>query len=173
MKLVFISGSPASWKLTIAKQLSKIIDFWIYHNHLAHDLVVSILKHETHRNTIKRINLIMISEAVKEQINWIINTNCFVYPDDLSYVKKIIDIVNKWWWEVNFVHIICETSKLIDRVVSNSRKQYWKINDKNTLLELLSKKNFSQVPYVNSLIIDNSNISPLETAKMIKNHYKL
>jgi len=173
MKLVFISGAPASWKLTVAEQLSKITDFWIYHNHLAHDLVVSILKHETHTHIIKRINLIMISEAVKEKITWIITTNCFIYPDDLNYVKKIVDIVEKWWWEVNFVHIICDTTKLIDRVIRNSRKQYWKINDKKTLLKLLSEKNFSKIPDVDTLTIDNSYISPIDTAKRIKNHYNL
>ena len=42
MKLIFIYGTPATGKLTVAKVLSNKIGFKVFHNHLTFDLVISI-----------------------------------------------------------------------------------------------------------------------------------
>jgi len=42
MKLVFIYGLPAVGKLTVAKKLSKITGFPIFHNHLVIEMISPI-----------------------------------------------------------------------------------------------------------------------------------
>jgi hypothetical protein len=42
MKLIFIYGSPAVGKLTVAKELASITGYKIFHNHLTFDLASSL-----------------------------------------------------------------------------------------------------------------------------------
>ncbi len=42
MNLIFIHGSPAVGKLTVARELAKLTGFRLFHNHLTVDLVSSI-----------------------------------------------------------------------------------------------------------------------------------
>lgn len=49
MKLIFIYGSPAVGKLTVAKELSKKIGYPIFHNHLTVDLAKVLFDFEDKR----------------------------------------------------------------------------------------------------------------------------
>jgi tRNA uridine 5-carbamoylmethylation protein Kti12 len=42
MKLVFLHGAPAVGKLTVARELSALTGFRLFHNHLTVDLATSL-----------------------------------------------------------------------------------------------------------------------------------
>src|ERR1700751_3457927 len=44
MRLVFIYGMPATGKLTVARELSRITGYPVFHNHLVVDLLLSIFQ---------------------------------------------------------------------------------------------------------------------------------
>ena len=175
MKFVFIYGPPASGKLTVAKELSKITGFRLLHNHLTFDLIESVLgfKHKNfwHHNRILRYRILRL--AAKEKIN-LVFTYCFDHKGDVKKVKKMADIIKNRGGKVYFVQLYCNENVLRKRVKSATRKKYGKIKDVKTLNVALKKgKFFSSVPYKPNFFIDNTNISPKKTALMIKKHYKL
>ena len=176
MKLIFIYGPPASGKFTVAKELAKITDFKLYHNHLAHDLIGSILtpkKHKNFFNLTDDINFFVLSSVAKENIPGVIFTYCYC-PDDAKFVRKIIDSIEKYKGEVNFVQLTCNKSELFSRVTEESRKKYGKLQKVEDLKNLLIKTElYQKISFVESLPIDNTSISAKETAQKIKNHYNL
>jgi shikimate kinase len=44
MKLIFLHGLPGVGKLTVGRELAKLTEFRVFHNHLAVDLVESIFE---------------------------------------------------------------------------------------------------------------------------------
>lgn len=176
MKLIFIYGPPASGKLTVAKELSKITKYKIFHNHLTVDLVNSIFEFGTEIfwKIVSKYRLELIEVAAKENTKGLIFTYFYVQNEDDWFVKKVIKIIKKHNGEVCFVQIHCDKSELIKRVKHSSRKNYAKIKSVKLLKETIKKRDaFSNVPYVKNLVIDNTKLSPKKTAEIIKNHYKL
>lgn len=178
MKLIFIYGPPASGKLTIAEELTKITNFKLYHNHLAHDLVASIFDYEKYKQTFftltSEINFFMLSKAAKKNISNVIFTNCYYHPEDIKFTKNIVDIVTKYKGEVNFVQIICDKSELLKRVTEKSRKKYGKLKNTKELQDFFQEKNvFEKIPHVYSLSINNTFIPAKNVAEKIKKYYNL
>ena len=83
MKLVFLYGPPALGKLTVAKELSKLTGFKIFHNHLTIDLVKDFFTFGTDKfwkyNTFFRKEFLKI--AAKEDLD-LIYTFCYAKSFD-------------------------------------------------------------------------------------------
>ena len=47
MKLIFIYGSPAVGKLTVAQEIAEQTDFKVFHNHLTIDAVTPVFEFGT------------------------------------------------------------------------------------------------------------------------------
>lgn len=72
MKLLLIHGPPGVGKLAVAKELSKLTGFKMFHNHLTCDYVESIFSN-TDKNfwkLISKIRLLMVKNAVEEKLWW-------------------------------------------------------------------------------------------------------
>lgn len=176
MKLIFIYGPPASGKLTIAKELSKITKYKIFHNHLTVDLVNSIFEFGTEIfwKIVSRYRLELIGVAAKENTKGLIFNYFYVKHEDDWFIKKVVKIVKKYGGEVCFVQIYCDKSELKKRVKHSSRKNYGKIKSIKLLSEVIKKHDsFSSVPYAKNFKIDNTKLSPGKAAKIIKDHYNL
>lgn len=174
MQLIFIYGPPAVGKLIIAQKLVKITNFKLYHNHLVHNLVTSIFDHDTHRSLMAKINTLILSVAMKEQMHGIVITNCYIHPDDDEFIDNIINIAKENNCKINFVQIVCNRKTLFKRVVNQSRKKYGKLKNKNELKNLLKEKElFHKIQTGNHLFINNTNISANNVANKIKKFYNL
>ena len=92
MKLVVIYGPPATGKLTVAKELSNLIKFKIFPNHLTIELLNSLFKFgtESYIQFNDKLRLMMFEEASRQKINGIIFTYCYGYPLDHKWIKKLI-----------------------------------------------------------------------------------
>lgn len=177
MKIVFIYGPPASGKLTVAKELSKMTGFKIFHNHLINDLVdVAYDLEDDEKEFWKLVNKYkkeILDLACKNNRNLIL-TFCFVKGMDDKYLKELINIIKKHNGKISFVHLVPEHKELFKRIVCESRKNYGKLKHSGKLKKVLKKHDFyTSVEYKPNLIIDNTKLSPKKVALKIKKYYKL
>ncbi len=176
MKLIFIYGPPASGKLTVAKELSKMTKYKIFHNHLTVDLVNSIFEFgtEIYSEIVSKYRLELIEIAAKENVRGLIFTYFYVKPEDDWFVRQIVKRVKKYGGDVCFAQIYCDKRELVKRVNHSSRKNYAKIKSVKLLKKIIKKHDvFSSVPYAKNLVIDNTKLSPKKAAEAIKNYYNL
>lgn len=181
MKLIFIYGPPAVGKLAVARELSKVTGYKIFHNHLTVDLASSIFPMGTkaYSDLVEDIRLEVVKTAAKNKVVGIIFT--FVYGietyggrGDDKFIKKVIDKVGKYKGQVLFVKLICEEKELHKRLKRLSRRNFKKVHKIKTLKSIKKKYDLSAtVPFGRSLSIDNTRLSPQKVANMIKDHYKL
>jgi tRNA uridine 5-carbamoylmethylation protein Kti12 len=175
MNLVFIYGPPASGKLTVATELSKLTGYNVFHNHLTSDLVREVLDFGTKDffDLSNKLRMEIFEAAAKKKIN-LIFTVCYVAKSDDLFVKKVIKSIKSHHGKVFFVHLLCNKTELKRRVKEKSRKSFGKIKTPNKLGMVLRKHEFyASIPFVESYKIDNTKISAKKTAHMIKSHYLL
>ena len=175
MKLVFLYGAPAVGKLTVANEIAALTDFKVFHNHLSIDAIEPIFDFGTKpfQKLIDLIRVETIAEAARENVS-LIHTFCYAKDSDDEYVQKIIETVESNGGEICFALLVCERVELERRVVIETRKKFGKANDLTLLNEILDKYDlFSPVPFRESLIVDNTTLSPETVARKIIEHYEL
>lgn len=176
MKLIVIYGPPAVGKLTVAKELSKITGYKILHNHLVIDMVESVLGRDTKKfwELIDSYRLNLVDAAGHEKVDGIILTSVNIKGKDDEFIKNLIRISDKHSGKSHFVRLRCDLVHIKNRLKEPSRKEHGKLTDETIFDEFTSKHDvFSNIGFVESLEIDNTKISPQETARKIKEHYNL
>ncbi|MEN9327718.1 MAG: hypothetical protein RI947_526 [Candidatus Parcubacteria bacterium] len=173
MNLIFIYGVPAAGKLTVANELAALTGYKVFHNHAATDFVMSLFPwdHPERRRLTTKFRLEMIEAAAKEGIN-VIFTYGAVGAQFNEFVSKVVEAVENYKGTVCFVKLMCSKEELLKRVTANSRKQHNKIITAKEIEDKLQEIDYSQeFPQKPSLVIDNTQLSPQETAKRIVTHY--
>lgn len=176
MKLVFIYGPSAVGKLTLANALAAQTGFGVVHNHLTHDLACALFDERTDkfRQLCDHLRCEIFTKAIQEDVAGLIFT--FGYRVNISdnFVKRVINIVESGGGEVHFIQLKCSLEKQMKRVVSETRKCFKKIVTVEELRREMEAHVFDQtICWVDSLIIDNSNIKPSIAAKMIADYFEL
>lgn len=175
MNLVFIYGPPGVGKLTVAKKLSEFIGYKLFHNQLTVDLVTSIFDftEKQAQKLSSKFRLEILKEAAKNDLNVIFT---YVYAKDLddSFVKKVIQVVEKHGGKVLFIQLYCRQKELEKRILHKSRKKFNKIKSLEIFKKVTQEYNlFSPIPHQESLKIDNTSLSAEKTAKKIIEYYHL
>lgn len=169
-------GPPAVGKLTVAKELSKLTGYKLFHNHLTVDLVTSIFPFDSdqlHRLS-EKFRLEMFEEAVKANIEGLIFTMVYGPEADDEFIEKVVDIVYRNNGKVLFVRLFADLQTLKKRVTEESRKSFNKTTSPEVLQEVVDKfKVFEVVSNHESLSLDTSSLSPIESAREIISHYHL
>jgi len=176
MKLVFIYGPPAAGKLTVARELSKLTGYKLFHNMLTVDLAQSVLdwNDKNFRDLTTKYRLVTFKEAAKAKVEGIIFTYAYAQKVDDAFVKKVIRQIKADKGEIYFVQIHAKKEELLNRVGSDSRKELKKLIDKSILKKQLDKRDqYAQIPFVETFSVDTTSISPDKAAYIIKEHYNL
>jgi hypothetical protein len=175
MKLLFLYGSPAVGKLTVANEIAARTKFKVFHNHLSIDAVLPVFDYGTKSfgKLITQIRFETIAEAAREGVD-LIYTFCYAKGFDDSHIEKILRIVEDAGGEVCFVLLRADRAELDRRVTAESRKK----TGKAKTVEMMNFFHdtydlFSPVPMRESLIIDNTNLSAADAARQIVAHYNL
>ena len=175
MKLIFIYGSPAVGKLTVANEVAGRTDFKVFHNHLSIDCIEPIFEFGS-KSFGKLINLIRfetIREAARVGQN-LIYTFCYAKDLDDEHVERVTGIVEENGGEICFVLLRAGRAELDKRVVAESRQKMGKA--KTVEMMDFFHQNYdllSPVPHQESLIIDNTKLSAETVARRIIEHFNL
>ena len=175
MRLLFIYGSPAVGKLTVANEIARTTDLKVFHNHLSIDCIEPIFDFGTEpfARLINLIRIETVAEAARVGQN-LIYTFCYAKDLDDAHVGKITEAVESNGGEVCFVLLTAEKKELKKRVTEESRRKYGKAKTVEMMDFFFENYDlFSPVPERESLIIDNTNLSAEATARKITEHFQI
>jgi len=168
-KLIFMHGPAASGKLTIAKELSELTSFKLFHNHLTVDMLLSLFPFGS-PNFIKHRHRIwhdLIVDAISEGSD-LIFTFCPENTVDPSFATELVDSVTSNGGTVSFVQITCPDDVLVTRMGSESRKKHLKLWAGEDYLRFKAEGSFDTEPLPTpTVIIDSSLMQPKEAAKSV------
>jgi broad-specificity NMP kinase len=175
LKLIFIYGPPAVGKYTIARELSKMTGYKLFHNHATVDMVMTIFEigSKSFRELVDQFRLEMLSRAAKEEVN-VILTLVYGGAKDDDWIRRVVAAVRRYKGQVLFVRLFSKKNELYKRVENVSRRKFKKIRDRKTFDGVLAQYDvFAEIPFVKSLNIDNSRLSPKTVARQIASYYDL
>ncbi len=175
MKLIFIYGSPAVGKYTVANEIAKWTNFKVCHNHLSIDCLLPAFEFGSppFERLIVLIRREMLAEAARGNVN-VTFTYCYAKDQDDENVRELTEAATKNGGEVCFVFLKADKSELEKRVLEDSRKVMKKIRTVEILYAYFDEYElFTPLPHGESLVIDNTNLSAENAATQIIRHFNL
>jgi tRNA uridine 5-carbamoylmethylation protein Kti12 len=175
MDLIFIYGPPASGKLTVARKLSAITGYRVFHNHASLDFVGTIFDYGTRKfsELVVKYRIGMLEEAAKAGIS-VIFTSVYVEGPKTEITNKMIGMIRSHGGRVCPVYLYCNKEELLRRVGSRSRRGSGKFTDPKLLERFLKTYRMPKKPLIKgSLEIDNTKMTPRKAADAIATHYGL
>lgn len=172
MKLIFIYGLPATGKLTVAKRLSAMTGYKLFHNHLAVDLLLSVFDFGSPAfvELREQIWLSVFDQASCDQLPGLIFTFAPEATVRATFPERAVNAITRNNGEVIFVELVCPLSELKHRIDSPQRSQYGKLTSVALFEQLSDDGVFDamQMPKP-QLSIDTSVCSPYQAAVQIAN----
>ncbi len=172
--LVVIYGPPASGKLTIARQLSRLTKLKLFHNHLTVDLLLSIFEFGSPAFVALReqIWLSVIREACAIKSGLI-----FTFTPERTvsngFLNRLIDEATSYGADVRLVELVCSENDIEQRLALGSRKQFAKLSSLEEYRKLRAAGAFAiPITLKRDLIIDSSVTAPEASAARIADMLK-
>jgi dephospho-CoA kinase len=171
MKLVFIYGMPASGKLTVAKELSALTGYHVFHNHLVVDVLLEIFDFgsKSFVELRERFWLEVFREASSSGAAGLI----FTFAPEKTVRREFIENVVSQAAndELVFVELYCADNEIEKRLTAEGRKNYKKLDSVELLRELVRTKTFDSPKMPDpQLRIDTGKHSAKESAVIIARH---
>ena len=144
MRLIFLYGLPGSGKLTIAKELIKLLgeEYKLFHNQMTVDLISQFFKFATPKWSYLNgeYRRLMFEACAEEGIN-LVTTYVYAsdYDGDDKYIKNLIQLVEKYNGEIFFVNLQCDLDTVFQRIQNEDRQKHKKVSDPKKLKETMSK----------------------------------
>lgn len=186
MKLVIIFGPGAVGKMTVGKELAKITELKLFHNHMSLELANQFFDWSTEGfKKIDRLIRFGIFEIVAQSdLDGLIFTFVWVVDEkkEEDYIDGIVDIFIKENAEICFVELYADLDERLKRNKHELRleekpsKRDTEFTEKMILNhESKFKMNTTEGDLPNKVIlkIDNTHLSASEVAAKIKVHYNL
>ena len=177
--MILLYGAPAAGKLTVAKELSSLTGYTVFDNHTATDYLPLLFprdepKFEEVRTQLGRKIRLMLFEAVAANGVNIIATFAPIAEGRHDFIRSIKNVVEGAGGNLLLVQLHPSGEVLEQRVVGESRKGV-KAETVERLHEMMEQypAMFDTFPDYDHLTIDNSHLSPTETAKRIIEYYHL
>lgn len=160
-------------KLTVARELARLTDFRLFHNHLTVDLVTSLFDFgsEPFIELREKIWLSAFREAARNKTSLIFTFN----PERTvreNFIQDAVETVESEGGEVVFVELICAEAELERRMVDDSRKEFGKLASVELYRSLTADGAFRFPKLPAGLTLDTTRQSPTETAELISDFLK-
>jgi hypothetical protein len=171
MMLLFIHGAPAVGKLTVARELSQLTGFPLFHNHLTVDLVSSLFAFGTPPfvSLREQIWLAAFEEAARNDLSLIFTFNPERTVNE-EFIQKTIDVVEKAGGRLVFVELTCSQDEFERRLEQPSRKEFGKLTSLEQYRSLKSEGAFEFPKLPSDISIDTTNQSPADSALLINEY---
>jgi chloramphenicol 3-O-phosphotransferase len=171
MKLIFLYGAPGVGKLTVARELAKLTEFRLFHNHLTVDLVSSLFPFGTEPFVLLReqIWLSAFREAARQNVSLIFTFN----PERTvreRFIQDTVDVIEAEGGKAVFVELTCSQLELERRLVNPSRSEFGKLRSLKQYRELRDAGAFHFPNLPAQLSLDTTDSMPANTAELINEH---
>lgn len=181
---LFIIGAPASGKMTIGQELSRMTDATLFYNHQPIDFALEIYQDfsEEMWGLVRRINFSFLETSARNHRSMILTDVIdFSNKYQLIYLKQIQDLLNDYHQEILFVELETSLEERLRRNRTENRlkhkplKRYIEISEREILetietLQLNSQNQPNELHHY--LKINNTNLSVAEVAKQIQEKMK-
>ena len=177
---LFIIGAPASGKMTIGQELSRLTDSTLFYNHQAIDFALEIYQDfsEEMWELVRRINFSFLETSARYHRSVILTgVTDFSNQYHLMYLKDIQNLLNEYHQEILFVELETSLEERLRRNRTENRlkykplKRYFEVSEREILettetLQLNSQHQPKELHHY--FKINNTNLSAEEVAKQIQ-----
>jgi chloramphenicol 3-O-phosphotransferase len=174
--LVFIEGAPSVGKMTVANELAELTGYKSFHNHLTQDLA-GIIHPEWSQprfDLVDKMRLIAFKNAAETGTDIIFT---YVYggtPNETVFLSNTVETFENDGGLVRFVNLHATSDTQDARVESESRKEFGKITDVESLRHRMSQYVLNPIfPQNFELSLDTTHSDPKQTALAIKDTLQL
>ena len=167
MKFVLITGNSAVGKMTVGQELAKRTGLRLFHNHMTIEPVLEIFGF-FHRNTVMRLREVVFEEFDQQGV-W----------DYIEHVRQIFEPYGTQFYCVELVasqQTRMERNRTENRLQNKASKRDIAGSDQRLLHDdaCYRLESFEgEIPFVNYMKIDNTDLSPDAAAKMIQEKFML
>ena len=180
----FIIGAPASGKMTIGQELSRLTNATLFYNHQAIDFALEIYQDYTEEmwEFVRGMTFSFLGASARNQ-RYVILTDVIDFSNQyqLLYLKQIQDLLDDYHQEILFVELETSLEERLRRNQTENRlkhkplKRHIEVSEREILEtdktnQLNSQKQPSALHHY--LKIDNTNLSAEEVAKQIQEKMK-
>jgi hypothetical protein len=175
MKFVFIYGPPAAGKLTVARELSALTGFSLFHNHLIVDAVASVFPFGSERFIRLRETfwLTMFREAgeARQSLIFTFCPEATVAPDFPDRVKHAVETVGG---ELLLVRLALTTEEQERRIGNDDRLGFGKLRSVDLLRRIRGEllRCEAAMPQA-ALTVNTGLVEPTIAARMIVKSFDL
>ena len=177
---VFIIGAPASGKMTIGQELSKLTGATLFFNHQPIDFALEIYQDFTEEmwEFVRSVNFSFLETSARYHRS-VILTDVLDFSNQyqLMYLKQIQDLLNDYHQEILFVELETSLEERLRRNQTENRlkhkplKRHIEISEREILetaetLQLNSQDQPNELHHY--FKINNTNLSAEEAAKQIQ-----
>lgn len=181
MKLVILFGDAAVGKMTVGQELMKITDLRLFHNHMTIEPILEIFGY-FNGSAVRKFREIIFEEFAKSNSYGIIFTCMWALDmqsdwDYIEHIKNIFKGTDIYYAELDAPQEIrLKRNKTENRLNNKPSKRNIKFSEEMLIKDDKEHRFVSydgEIPFENYIKIDNSNLSPNETAKIIKEKFNL
>ena len=176
--IIHLIAYPGAGKYTIAKELCKDKQFKLFDNHIVNNVLFSLTDLSKSLPTFKDKYINKLYKTAFEYFEKIDIKENIVFTNFLENSKndkKYLKMIKKFAKKANFLYIPIlltpNTQTLLSRVQNEERKSKLKLTNPQ-LAQQVYNSVLIEIKDKNKMIIDNSNLSPEQVVKIIKNNLK-
>lgn len=181
MKLLLLFGNCAVGKMTVGQELTKITPFRLFHNHMTIEPVLEIFG-DYDTNVVFRLRDVIFEEFAASSNYGLIFTFMWAFncPEDWDYVEHVKSKFGLADSDIYYVELVApqeirlQRNGTENRLANKASKRNLEASNQRLLNDDLRYRCESlpgEIPFPNYLRIDNSALSPQETAAKIKAHF--
>ncbi len=175
MKLIFLHGSPAVGKLTVAKALLRIVPARLMDNHANVDLARTIFDFGAPGfwELVHASRCVALEAAAKHGVPLLVTTYCYVEPIDRANYEEFEAIVRQYDGEIYPVFLHCAQEEALRRVGNADRIERGKVSSREGLIDFIGGRDFTSVPREDCISFDTGAMPPDAVARAIVDRFAL
>ncbi|HWS53001.1 MAG TPA: AAA family ATPase [Pyrinomonadaceae bacterium] len=170
MTLVVLHGLPASGKLTVARELSRLTGYKLFHNHLTVDLLLSVFEFAS--PPFARLRELIWTAVIREAAAAGLPGLIFTFTPERSvsedFLRRLKSEAEAAGASVRLVALVCPEQEVENRLQGETRKSFGKLQSVELFRELRAEGFFTMPDTPESeLVVDTSELTPRQSADAI------